>query len=62
MRRLLQHLRDLLYRAELLTRLGRSDEADAAVQAAQAGPTEQATAALQDEFAHARQVVDSERR
>jgi len=54
--------RALLYGAELLTRLSRGDEAAAALQAAQTGLTEEDAAALRDDLADARQVVDSEQR
>ncbi len=49
-----------LGRAELLTRLSRDDEAAAALQAAQTGLTGEEAAALRDDLAHARQVIDSE--
>jgi catechol 2,3-dioxygenase-like lactoylglutathione lyase family enzyme len=56
-----ERARAQLYRAELLTRLGRGDEAAAALHTAQAGLTEEDVAALLDDLAHAREVVDSER-
>ena len=55
-----ERARALLYRAELLTRLARRDEAAAALQAAQTGLTAEEAAALCDDLAHARQVIDSE--
>ena len=54
--------RALLYRAELLTRLARGDEAATALRAAQTGLTGEDAEALRDDLAHARQVVDSEQR
>lgn len=53
--------RALLYRAELLTRLQCGDDAVASLQAAEAGLTDEETAALASEFRHAREVVDSGR-
>ena len=49
--------RALLYRAELLTRLRRGDEAVAALAAAEAGLTEEDASSLVEELAHARDVV-----
>ena len=57
-----ERVRALLYRAELLTRLSRGDEAAAALRAAETGLTGEDAAALRDDLAHARQVVDSEQR
>lgn len=56
-----ERARALLYRAELLTRLGRGDEAATALQSAQAGLTEEDAAGLVNDLAHAREVIDSGR-
>ena len=52
-----ERARALLYRAELLTRLRRGDEAAATLAAAEAGLTEEEASSLVDELAHARDVI-----